>query len=73
MPTGPKGEKLPTVPTARAVKIMRVLTGEEPDDDGKATIKNQAAAEANDVGQDLLNGGRGVIFPGSHRTKPPQR
>ena len=45
MPTGPKGEKRPADAIARAVKVMRVLTGEEPQDYGDALTKNQAAAE----------------------------
>lgn len=45
MPTGPKGEKRPADTIARAVKIMRVLTGEEPEDYGNAPAKHQAAAE----------------------------
>lgn len=44
MPTGPKGEKRPADAIARAVKVMRVLTGEEPEDYGNAPEKNQAAA-----------------------------
>ena len=45
MPTGPKGEKRPADAIARAVKVMRVLTGEEPEDNGNAPAKNQDAAE----------------------------
>lgn len=30
---------------ARAVKVMRILTGEEPEDYGNAPAKNEAAAE----------------------------
>jgi hypothetical protein len=45
MPTGPKGEKRPADAIARAVKVMRILTGEEPEDYGNAPAKNQAAAE----------------------------
>jgi hypothetical protein len=32
MPTGPKGEKRPADAIARAVKVMRILTGEEPEE-----------------------------------------
>jgi hypothetical protein len=38
MPTGPKGEKRPADVIGNAVKVMRILTGEETDDhpdDGK--------------------------------------
>lgn len=45
MPTGPKGEKRPADAIARAVKVMRILTGEEPEDYGDTPAKNQAAAE----------------------------
>ncbi len=45
MPTGPKGEKRPADVIGNAVKVMRILTGEEteelPADDGK----NKAAQE----------------------------
>lgn len=44
MPTGPKGEKRPADVIGNAVKVMRILTGEEddtPPDDGK----NKAAQE----------------------------
>jgi len=34
MPTGPKGEKLPADVIGNAVKVMRILTGEEPKDYG---------------------------------------
>lgn len=50
MPTGPKGEKRPADAIARAVKVMRVLTGEEPEDYGNAPAKNQAAAELGRAG-----------------------
>jgi len=45
MPTGPKGEKRPADVIGNAVKVMRILTGEEPEDYGDAPAKNQAAAE----------------------------
>jgi hypothetical protein len=32
VPTGPKGEKPPADAIAGAVKVMRILTGEEPED-----------------------------------------
>jgi hypothetical protein len=45
MPTGPKGEKRPADVIGNAVKVMRIATGEEPEDYGDAPQKNQAAAE----------------------------
>jgi len=45
MPTGPKGEKRPADVIGNAVKIMRIATGEEPEDYGSKSEKNQAAAE----------------------------
>lgn len=45
MPTGPKGEKRPADVIGNAVKVMKILTGEEPEDYGDAHAKNQAAAE----------------------------
>lgn len=50
MPTGPKGEKRPADAIARAVKVMRILTGDEPEDYGNAPAKNQAAAELGRAG-----------------------
>lgn len=50
MPTGPKGERRPADAIARAVKVMRILTGEEPEDYGNAPAKNQAAAELGRAG-----------------------
>lgn len=41
MPTGPKGEKRPADAIARAVKVMRIATGEE-QDYGDAPQKNQS-------------------------------
>jgi len=43
MPTGPKGEKRPAAVIGNAVKVIRILTGEEPEDYGDAPAKNQAA------------------------------
>jgi hypothetical protein len=43
MPTGPKGEKRPADVIGNAVKVMRILTGEEPEDYGNAPAKNEAA------------------------------
>jgi hypothetical protein len=34
MPTGPKGEKRPADVIGNAVKVMRILKGEEPEDYG---------------------------------------
>ncbi len=45
MPIGPKGEKRPADVIGNAVKVMRILTGEEPEDYGNAPAKNQAAQE----------------------------
>ncbi len=45
MPTGPKGERRPADAIARAVKVMRIATGEEPEDYGEAPGKNKAAQE----------------------------
>jgi hypothetical protein len=45
MPTGPKGEKRPADLIGNAVKVMRILTGEEPEDYGDAPAKDQAAVE----------------------------
>jgi hypothetical protein len=45
MPTGPKGEKHPADAIARAVKVMRIATGEEPEDYGAQTGKDKAAQE----------------------------
>jgi hypothetical protein len=41
MPTGPKGEKRPADAIARAVKVMRIATGEEPEDYGPDSDKNK--------------------------------
>jgi hypothetical protein len=43
MPTGPKGEKRPADVIGNAVKVMRILTGDEPEDYGPEAGKNQAA------------------------------
>lgn len=45
MPTGPKGEKRPADVIGNAVKVMRILTGEEPEDYGPETGKDKAAQE----------------------------
>jgi hypothetical protein len=45
MPTGPKGERRPADAIARAVKVMRIATGEEPEDYGSGTGKDKAAQE----------------------------
>lgn len=50
MPTGPKGKKRPADVIGNAVKVMRIATGEEPEDYGKAPTKNQAAAELGRAG-----------------------
>ena len=45
MPTGPKGEKRPADVISAAVKVMRIATGEEPEDYGPETSKDKAAQE----------------------------
>lgn len=45
MPRGPKGEKRSADVIGNAVKVMRIATGEEPEDFGPEISKNQAAAE----------------------------
>lgn len=46
MPTGPKGQKRPADAIGNAVKVMRIATGEEPEDYGsEKPEKNEAAAE----------------------------
>jgi hypothetical protein len=50
MPTGPKGEKRPADVIGNAVKVMRIATGEEPEDYGNAPAKNQAASELGRAG-----------------------
>lgn len=45
MPRGPKGEKRPTDVFGNAVKVMRILTGEEPEDYGPDSSKDKAAQE----------------------------
>jgi hypothetical protein len=43
MPRGPKGEGRPADVIGNAVKVMRVLTGEEPEDYGPKDTKDLAA------------------------------
>ncbi len=43
MPRGPKGEKRPADVIGNAVKVMRIATGEEPEDYGPEDTKDQAA------------------------------
>jgi hypothetical protein len=50
MPRGPKGEKRPADVIGNAVKVMRIATGEEPEDYGSKPEKNQAAAELGRMG-----------------------
>ncbi len=45
MPTEPKGEKRFADVIGNALKVMRMLTGEEPEDYGNAPEKNAAAQE----------------------------
>ena len=50
MPTGPKGEKRPADVIGNAVKVMRIATGEEPEDYRTAPAKNEAAQELGRLG-----------------------
>lgn len=43
MPRGPKGERRPPDVIGAAVKIMKIATGEEPEDFGPETGKDKAA------------------------------
>jgi hypothetical protein len=43
MPTGPKGERRPADVISNAVKVMRIATGEEPEDTGADDGKDPAA------------------------------
>ena len=43
MPTGPKGEKRSADVIGNAVKVMRIATGEEPEDFGPDDSKDPAA------------------------------
>jgi hypothetical protein len=45
VPRGPKGEQRPADVIGAVVKVMRILTGEEPEDYGPETGKNKAAQE----------------------------
>ena len=45
MPHGPKGERRPADVIGNAVKVMRIATGEEPEDYGPASDKDKAAQE----------------------------
>lgn len=46
MPTGPKGECRPPDVISNAVKVMRIATGEEPEDTGPAGDGKDPAAKA---------------------------
>lgn len=50
MPKGPKGERRPADVIGNAVKVMRIATGEEPEDFGTAPQKNKAAQELGRAG-----------------------
>jgi hypothetical protein len=43
MPRGPKGEKRPADVIGNAVKVMQILTGDEPEDYGPEDTKDPAA------------------------------
>ncbi|GAB5378077.1 MAG: hypothetical protein AcusKO_45390 [Acuticoccus sp.] len=45
MPTGPKGQKRPADVIGNAVKVMKIATGEEPEEFEGGAPKNEAAAE----------------------------
>jgi hypothetical protein len=45
VPRGPKGERRPADVIGAAVKLMRIATGEEPEDYGLETGKDKAAQE----------------------------
>ncbi len=46
MPTGPKGERRPADVIGNAVKVMRIATGDEPEDLGPADDGKDLAAKA---------------------------
>jgi hypothetical protein len=46
MPTGPNGERRPADVIGNAVKIMRIATGEEPEDTGPSEDGKDPAAKA---------------------------
>lgn len=46
MPRGPKGENRPADVISNAVKVMRIATGEEPEDTGAANDGKDPAAKA---------------------------
>jgi hypothetical protein len=48
MPTGPKGEKRPADVIGNAVKVMRMLTGEEPEDYGNVIAAIPVPGEKSD-------------------------
>jgi hypothetical protein len=53
MPRGPKGERRPADVIGNAVKVMRIATGEEPEDDGpgpESEGKNPAAVALGRMG-----------------------
>ena len=47
---GPKGKKRPSDVISSAVKVIRIASGEESEDFGPETGKNQAAAELGRMG-----------------------
>ncbi|MGH6660386.1 MAG: hypothetical protein ACREB6_02505 [Rhodospirillales bacterium] len=50
MPRGPKGEKRPADVIGAAVKVMKIATGEIPEDTGGKPGKNEAAAALGRLG-----------------------
>jgi hypothetical protein len=51
VPRGPKGERRPADVIGAAVKLMRIATGEEPEDYGLETGKDKAAQEGHKGGE----------------------
>ena len=49
MPTGPKSEKRAADWIGAAVKVMRIATGEEPEDQGLETEKKEEARQEHDA------------------------
>ena len=49
MPTGPKSEKRAADWIGAAVKVMRIATGEEPEDQGPETEKKEEARQEHDA------------------------
>jgi hypothetical protein len=50
MPRGPQGQRRPADVIGNAVKVMRIATGQEPEDYGPDDGKNKAAQELGRLG-----------------------